>query len=436
MYWTKASFFCLLGVAVLSAKNADAQDNSPYSRFGLGEISRSENAVNLGMGGVAQAYGDAQSINFVNPASYSRLQLVTFDVGVHGGARRLTSRDAASSAGYGTLSYLQLGMPLGPKWGLNLGIRPLTKVSYNIGVPEDRIFFDTLKVASVNQFEGSGGIYQAYVGSGIGFGGFSVGVNVGYIFGNVTNSTKVLFPSNVDDPQSAIVPSRDMKRTSYGSFFYTLGLQQSIKLGKDLNLQLGVSGNLEQKLSAKRERLQETLLYDASSQEYDTRDTVKYTSGDRGDIIYPQSIGGGIMLSKTDKFSFGIDYTTSKWSNFRNYGAIDSTQDSWRMAFGGQFVPNAQSFSGYWNKVTYRLGGYFGKDNVKLAGMDMNTLGFSIGAGFPVRRIMPAMNQFTMINAAFEVGSRGNVDQLRETFYRLTIGFTLSDRWFLKAKYD
>lgn len=431
MYWTKASFFCLLGVSVLSAKNAVAQDNSPYSRFGLGEVSRSENAVNLGMGGVAQAYGDAQSINFVNPASYSRLQLVTFDVGVHGGSRRLSSRDASSSAGFGTLSYLQLGMPLSPKWGLNIGIRPLTRVSYNVAMPEERTFFDTLKVNTVNQFEGNGGIYQAYVGSGIGFGGFSVGVNIGYIFGNVTNSTKALFPA-----ESNITPSRDMKRTSYGSFFYTLGLQQNIKLGNDLNLQLGVSGNLEQKLSAKRERLQETLFYDQASDEYDTRDTVKYTSGDRGDLIYPQSIGAGIMLSKTDKFSVGVDYNTSKWSNFRNYGSIDSTQDSWRMSVGGQFVPNAQSFSGYWNKVTYRLGGYFGKDYVRLAGMDMNTLGFSIGAGFPVRRIMPAMNQFTMINAAFEVGSRGNVDQLRETYYRLTLGFTLSDRWFLKAKYD
>ncbi|WP_109695231.1 hypothetical protein [Chitinophaga deserti] len=397
----------------------------------MGEVSRSENAVNLGMGGVAQAYGDAQSINFVNPASYSRLQLVTFDVGVHGGSRRLSSRDASSSAGFGTLSYLQLGMPLSPKWGLNIGIRPLTRVSYNVAMPEERTFFDTLKVNTVNQFEGNGGIYQAYVGSGIGFGGFSVGVNIGYIFGNVTNSTKALFPA-----ESNITPSRDMKRTSYGSFFYTLGLQQNIKLGNDLNLQLGVSGNLEQKLSAKRERLQETLFYDQASDEYDTRDTVKYTSGDRGDLIYPQSIGAGIMLSKTDKFSVGVDYNTSKWSNFRNYGAIDSTQDSWRMSVGGQFVPNAQSFSGYWNKVTYRLGGYFGKDYVRLAGMDMNTLGFSIGAGFPVRRIMPAMNQFTMINAAFEVGSRGNVDQLRETYYRLTLGFTLSDRWFLKAKYD
>ncbi len=54
MYWTKASFFCLIGATVFTVQKAAAQDNSPYSRFGLGEAARSENAVNLGMGGVAR----------------------------------------------------------------------------------------------------------------------------------------------------------------------------------------------------------------------------------------------------------------------------------------------------------------------------------------------------------------------------------------------
>ena len=431
MYWTKASFFCLLGVTVLSAKNAAAQDNTPYSRFGLGELSRSENAVNLGMGGAAQAFASPQSVNYLNPASYSRLQLVTFDVGVNGGVRRLNSGDESSQSGFGTLAYLQLGMPLSKKWGLNIGLRPMTRVAYNIAQAEDRIFFDTLNVPMVNQFEGNGGIYQAYVGSGIAIGNFSIGANIGYLFGNVNNSTKVLYPS-----ETTILPSRVSRKTSYGSFFYTVGLQQVVPLAKDLHLTFGVSGSLEQKLTARRESMKETLYYDASSDEYDTRDTIEYVSGDRGNVIYPQTLGGGIMLTKTDKFMFGVDYNSSQWSKFRNFEAKDSTQDSWRLNFGGQFVPNAASFTGYWNKVAYRAGGFFGKDYIKLGNDDMNVWGFSIGAGFPVKRIMPAMNQFTMINTAFEVGSRGNQERLKETYYRVTIGFTLSDRWFIKTKYD
>lgn len=430
MYWTKASFFCLLGIIVLSAKNAAAQDNSPYSRFGLGELSRSENAVNLGMGGVSQAFSSAQSVNFMNPASYSNLQLTTFDVALNGGVRRLNNNDVNSRAGFGTLSYLQLGIPLSKKWGLAFGLRPVSRVSYNIAEGEEKTFFDTLKVPVVHQYEGSGGVYQVFMGTGVGFGGFSVGVNVGYVFGNVVNSSKELYPIT-----AGILPSRHSRRTDYGSFFYNVGIQQTFDLSKDLELTIGATGSLEQKLSARRERMRETLYYDASSDEYDTQDTILYEKGARGEILYPQQFGGGFMLNKVDKFMIGVDYTTAQWGNFRNYGEPDSTQNSWRLSVGGQFVPNASALTGYWNKVTYRLGGYYGKDFVKIGAKDMNAMGFTLGLGLPVRR-MPFSYQFSQINAAFEVGTRGDVSIAKETFYKLTLGFTLSDRWFIKTKYD
>lgn len=430
MYWTKASFFCLLGFSVLSAKNAAAQDNSPYSRFGLGELSRSENAVNLGMGGVSQAFYSAQSVNFLNPASYSGLQLTTFDVALNGGVRRLTNTETNSRAGFGTLSYLQLGIPLSKKWGMAFGLRPVSRVSYNIAEAEEKTFFDTLTVPVVHQYEGSGGLYQVFAGTGVGIGNFSIGVNVGYVFGNVYNSTKELYPLS-----STILPSRHSRRNDYGSFFYNVGIQHTFHLSKDLELTLGATGSLEQKLKARRESMRETLYYDAASDEYDTQDTVFYEKGARGEIRYPQQFGGGIMLNKVDKFMIGVDYTTAKWDNFRNYGQTDSTRNSWKLSVGGQFVPNATALTGYWNKVTYRLGGHLGKDFVSINGEDMNTRGFTIGLGLPVRR-MPFSYQFSQINAAFEVGTRGDVNIAKETYYRLTIGFTLSDRWFIKTKYD
>ena len=140
-------------------------------------------------------------------------------------------------------------------------------------------------------------------------------------------------------------------------------------------------------------------------------------------------------MNKIDKFMVGVDYTTSQWDKFRNYGEPDSTQNSWRLSVGGQFVPNATALTGYWNKVTYRLGGYYGKDFVKLGDKDMTAMGFTLGLGLPVRR-MPFSYQFSQINAAFEIGTRGDVNIAKETFYKLTIGFTLSDRWFIKTKYD
>lgn len=431
MHWTKVSILCLLGSFFLLANKAIAQDNSPYSRYGLGDLHNNQNTVNRGMGGVSQAYSDPQSVNFVNPASYSSLLLTTFDVGVEGGARSITDKGAKFSSGFGTLSYLQLGIPLiTNKWGLNLGLRPVTRVSYNIQESHNGTFFDTLRVPLTSKYEGSGGLYQLYAGTGVRFGHFSVGVNLGYLFGNIENNTRLAFP----DPN--VYASHRMFRTTYNSFFYKLGVQYRAKVAKDMDLTFGASGSLKQNMNARQEILNETVQYDASSNNYVTQDTVHYSKGDRGTVVFPQEYGAGIMLRKFDKWMIGVDFNSSQWENYKNFGNKDSLQNSWKLAIGGQFVPNATALSGYWNRVAYRLGGYYGKDYLQLEGVNMPTMGFTVGAGLPVRR-MPYSNQYSMINIAFEIAHRGNNETvLKENIYRISLGFTLSDKWFIKRKYE
>ncbi len=431
MHRTKAGILCLLAFLLLLSNTVAAQDNSPYSRYGLGDLNLNQNVINRGMGGVSQAYSDPQSVNFVNPASYSNLVLTTFDIAVEGGARVISNNDKNFRSGLGSLSYIQLGVPLARKWGMVLGLRPVTKVSYNILENTEQTFFDTLKMPVAYQYEGNGGLYQVYAGTGVGIGGFSIGANVGYLFGNIENSTKAIYPASL-----FIFPSRHTQRVSYGHLFYNVGLQYRIDLGKEMDLTFGATGSLKQNLSGRREQMRETLAFDGASNDYITQDTVFYAKGERGKIIYPQQLGGGIVLRKLENWTFGLDFTTEQWDQFRNYGEKDSVRNAWKMAAGGQFVPNARAMNGYWNKVTYRVGGYYGVDYLKLNGQDMPIFGFSIGAGLPVRR-QPYSNQFSVINVAFELGHRGNNQTvLKETWYRMVLGFTLNDRWFIKRKYD
>ena len=64
-------------VLFLTAANpAFAQDNSPYSRYGIGDLVPGTNIVNRSMGGVTAGYFDQLSINFNNPASYSAFQAI------------------------------------------------------------------------------------------------------------------------------------------------------------------------------------------------------------------------------------------------------------------------------------------------------------------------------------------------------------------------
>ncbi|MCR6719329.1 MAG: hypothetical protein NVV59_03345 [Chitinophagaceae bacterium] len=49
---------------------ASAQDNSPYSRFGLGDLVPNTNINTRAMGGISAGYTDFKSINYNNPASF------------------------------------------------------------------------------------------------------------------------------------------------------------------------------------------------------------------------------------------------------------------------------------------------------------------------------------------------------------------------------
>ncbi|MEY3436435.1 MAG: hypothetical protein RL335_891, partial [Bacteroidota bacterium] len=115
---------------------AVGQENSPYSRFGLGDDFSSQNILNRGMGGATIAYYDLQTVNINNPASYARLKLTTFDVGIDYTSRRLRTSNTAQSfqSAYMIPSYLILGLPLSKSknWGMVLGLRPDTKINYDL----------------------------------------------------------------------------------------------------------------------------------------------------------------------------------------------------------------------------------------------------------------------------------------------------------------
>jgi len=91
-----------------------SQENSPYSRYGIGNLAPNSNILNRGMGGISAGYADAATLNFVNPASYSRLTLTTLDIAAQVDTRILKSANPAGkfTTNNAVISYLQLGFPL------------------------------------------------------------------------------------------------------------------------------------------------------------------------------------------------------------------------------------------------------------------------------------------------------------------------------------
>ena len=66
--WTISALFLILVQA------AKAQDNSPYSRYGIGDMMPNSNIATRGMGGISAGFIDMVSVNWNNPASYSQFK--------------------------------------------------------------------------------------------------------------------------------------------------------------------------------------------------------------------------------------------------------------------------------------------------------------------------------------------------------------------------
>src|SRR5262245_27866424 len=163
-----------LGTQLVACGLLHAQDNSPYSRYGLGDITPSTNIVTRGMGSFSAAYADPFSVNFTNPASYSSFLAyleerskkyssgrVLLDAALNFSNHTLREGSSLekSTSSDALFSYLQVGVPLKKNWGFNFGLRQLTRIGYKVNDIErlyDPVTGQSIDSA-VTQYEGDGG---------------------------------------------------------------------------------------------------------------------------------------------------------------------------------------------------------------------------------------------------------------------------------------
>jgi hypothetical protein len=427
-----------------------SQENSPYSRYGLGDIYPSQHIASRAMGGIAAGFVDGQSVNFVNPATYGSIRYVTYDLGISVDSRtlkRLTPLASYKSTNF-IPSYVVLGVPLTQKrdLGLAFGLKPVTRISYSIE-SITRTAIDSL--STIN--EGSGGLNQVFAGIGKRWGGFSVGLNTGYQFGRKEINSRTEFLNDTVNYMKGLASSV----TSFGSLFLEGGVQWNINLGKKANaqtkrtdyylLRVGATGSLANKMNSSTDKNNQTYFYDQNGLTV-KQDSVFEQKNIKGTIQYPAKLTAGFTFNKAvgdaqgtvDRWSIGADVVMQQWgSDYSFNGAKDKVINSMVLHVGGQLVPNALAGKSYWSRVTYRAGFFSGKDYINADGKELKTFGATFGAGLPIRKWRAYDNQFTLINTALEFGNRGtNINNIKETFFRFSLGLSLSDLWFIKRKYE
>ncbi len=417
-----------------------SQENSPYSRYGIGNLLPHGNILNRSMGGISAAYSDFSTINFINPASYGKLGYTTLDIGAQVDSRTLksTTPQGKFKANNAIISYLQVAVPLmstvksaktNNGWGLNFGLKPVSKIGYKISKFTRITNIDSVAIL----YEGSGGIQEAFVGTGVKIKDFSFGVNVGYLFGNKNYGTRLIF---INDTVNYLKSNSETK-TSFGGLSFNAGLQYQLKI-KGGRLNLGAYGNLQKSYTASQDVVRETFSFNVNSGATDKLDSVFTKTGQAGEITLPATYGIGFNVEK-EHVLYGVDFETTNWDNYRFYGQKDLVKNTWKVKAGIQYLPvgNTSSSSRYWSYVKYRAGFYAGPDYIT-ADKNLPQYGVSIGAGFPLKLKRSFYEtQYSVMNIGLEYGSRGNNNNnLRESIFRVSVGFSLSDVWFRRYKYN
>ena len=436
-------------VVIFTSLFAQAQENSPYSRYGMGDIVPGQSISSRSMGGISVGVVDifpigraVTSININNPAALGYLRSTIFDFGLEVDKKTLRSNTSPAkySAKNAIISYFQLGLPLTtPKMlkkdmslGLSFGLRPITKVNYKIVSSSYLRGIDS--VATL--YEGTGGINQVNISSGLRIKKFSFGLTGAYNFGNKeTNSKREFLVDTIRYSSS----NSDVKTTFTGLSF-NLGAQYSMLLKDSGSIIFGATANLQHKLNGKRDRLDETFVF-GSNNEVLSVDTVKYTQGLVGKITMPASYTVGFTYSDKDAhWIVGADINLSQWSNFRSYGQTDAVKNTSKIHVGAQYFPGKSNTpaSKYWQFVKYRAGFYYGNDYINL-GTKRPDYAFTFGTGMPLTSLRRfGASEFVLLNTGVEIGQRGSKanQSLREGIFRFNVGVSIStSSWFQKRKY-
>ncbi len=425
--------FRVLVLLIILAGQVLAQSNSdsPYSRFGLGIMSQPGFSKNRAMGGVGLALRDNNHINYLNPASYSAVDTMSFlfDFGVMGHHTYTEYEGGTDNFSGGNMDHIALSFPVTKWWGASVGVLPYSKVGYSIkqeDYKENIGFLDYI-------YTGNGGISQFFLGTSIElFNRLSIGVNFKYLFGSIDLKRTVSFPF---EPAHSV--TKIESRTLVNDFIIDLGIQYSQDFLEDYNITIGMIFDNKTSISAENRILKTNTFPGAptsipgDSTVIDPRFIIEESS-QKGNIVIPSNIGAGLLFKYNNKLSVGFDYYEQDWSNATLFYSNQTFTKSNSFHGGMELIPDPEALRGYHKRIAYRLGGHYQNSYLKFEDEQLKDYGISFGAGLPLK------NQRSSVNLAIEAGRRGTLenDLIRENYLFLSFSVTLYDFWFVKRKFD
>ena len=345
--------FCVLP---LSAQDDAYNAYTPYSMFGIGDISKQGTAYNKSMGGVGIATRDKGHINILNPAAVTAREEKSFmvDFGVAQGNRYYAQHDMKSSNNTFNFYDFVISFPVYKSLAMYAGVTPYSDVGYEMTskITDPAIISSTGVIT--NTVQGYGGMTNIFLGAGYEvIKGLSVGVEGQYYFGNLHKTNNFVMTNST---YRSISSGFNMNLDAVTARF---GVQYETRLTQGLSAVIGATYRLGTSLKGKVERYE---IQSISSINDSTPSPRSYTDTlGRGQVKLASELGVGIALKGGGKWTAEINYIRSDWSSsgmnkipgFASVGnAVFSASTAQSVRAGFSIVPNRNDIRYYSKRVT------------------------------------------------------------------------------------
>ena len=419
----KHTLWALLLTMVTGMAIAQNNTNSPYTRYGYGDLSDQSFGNSKAMGGIAFGLRDGAQINPLNPASYTAIDSLTFlfEGGVSLQNMNISGSGVKLNAKNSSFDYLAMQFRLHPRIAMSIGLLPFSNVGYSVS--DSKV---DNGVSQTRSFTGDGGLHQLYGGIGVKvLKNLSLGVNASYFWGDITRTRTIIYPAT-SESYSYI----QQMGVSISDYKLDFGTQYTLDFNKKHSMTIGAVFSPKHKLN----------------NDYTVTTQVSTTNSNNLDatLELPNTFGVGFTYNYDKRLTVGADYSLQQWSKTK-FG-VNTSDDAVREDFnetytycnrhkvsvGAEYIPNLMGRS-YLSHIKYRLGAYYTTPYYKIGGKEATReYGVTAGFGLPV----PRSRSILSISGQFVRVSGQESTFVNENIFRVSIGLTFNERWFFKRRVE
>ena len=425
-------------VVLLVLLNVDAYSqattNSPYSRFGFGDILSESFNQNFALAGTGIGLRSNNSINAINPASYSEIMITSFEIAATNNALWLSDGKQSQYNSNQRINYLAFGVPiLMNKWGMAFGAMPYSNVGYNY----TNIQTDSVAGDVSYYYQGEGNITKMFFGNAVKFkidstSMISAGNNLAFLFGNISRDKKVIFGGISNSFNLWEVNNKHIAdfTTDFG-----IQYQKTFTNAKDEKYFLTIGATYALAADLKTKKTQNIRSFTGNIDFGAIKDTISYEENVSDVTTIPAKIGGGLSLEKDKKWTIALDFKTSNWGQIQSNENNVDYKNNYTISSGFEIVPKYDAFNNYFKRIKYKFGVRYTTAYLSINNTDINEYGITFGLGLPIKRTDTSVPG---LNLGIEYGNRGvaNNGLVQETFVNFNVGLTINDRWFMKRKFN